>query len=85
MLRLLIVRNEFHGRKVDALISAEIGGANSVLPLALSAISGLPVVDADGIGRAVPQVEMTTFSIYGCRASPCLLTDPLGNFVASKQ
>jgi DUF917 family protein len=41
-----------------------------MFPLALSAISGIPVVDADGIGRAVPQLEMTTFSIYGVRATP---------------
>jgi DUF917 family protein len=81
LLRLLAEAEAFHGRKVDALISAEIGGSNSVMPLALSAISGLPVIDADGIGRAVPQVEMTTFSIYGCRASPCLLTDTLGNML----
>lgn len=79
LLRLLAQAEEFHGRKVDALISAEIGGANSMMPLALGAISDLPVLDGDGIGRAVPQIEMTTFSIAGCPASPILLTDTLGN------
>ena len=80
LLRLLGEAERFHGRRIDALISAEIGGSNSVMPLALGAISDRPVVDADGIGRAVPQVEMTTFSIGGCRASPALITDTLGNF-----
>jgi DUF917 family protein len=81
-LRELLTRTEaFYGRKIDALISAEIGGANSMFPLALSAISGVPVVDADGIGRAVPQLEMTTFSIYGARATPSLLMDDSGNVV----
>ncbi len=79
-LRHLLERTEsFYGRKIDALISAEIGGANSMFPLALSAISGIPVLDADGIGRAVPQLEMTTFSIYGVRATPALLIDDSGN------
>lgn len=80
LLRLLNKAEEFHGRRVDALISAEIGGSNSMMPLALGAISERPVLDADGIGRAFPQVEMTTFSIAGCRASPALVTDALGNF-----
>jgi len=81
LLRLLARAEAFYGRRIDALISAEIGGANSVFPLALSAISGVPVVDADGVGRAVPQLEMTTFSIYGVAATPCLLMDDAGNVV----
>ena len=82
LLRRLLERSErFYGRKIDALISAEIGGANSMFPLALSAISGLPVLDADGIGRAVPQLEMTTFSIYGAPATPALIMDDSGNVV----
>jgi len=77
--RLLARAETFYGRRIDALISAEIGGANSMFPLALSAISGLPVLDADGIGRAVPQLEMTAFSIFGCPATPALLMDDSGN------
>lgn len=79
--RLLARAESFYGRRIDALISAEIGGANSMFPLALSAISGLPVLDADGVGRAVPQLEMTAFSIFGVRATPALLMDDSGNIV----
>ena len=81
LLRLLAKAENVHGRRVDALISAEIGGANSMFPLALSAISGIPVVDGDGIGRAVPHIDMTTFSIFGIKASPCILMDDSGNSV----
>ncbi|MFW7267645.1 DUF917 domain-containing protein [Gluconacetobacter sp. Hr-1-5] len=81
LLRLLAQAEAFYGRRVDALISAEIGGANSVFPLALSAISDIPVVDADGVGRAVPQLEMTTFSIYGVKATPAIIMDDSGNVV----
>ncbi|MFL9886709.1 DUF917 domain-containing protein [Paraburkholderia agricolaris] len=69
----------FYKRTIDALICAEIGGANAMLPLAVGAITGIPVVDGDGIGRAFPHLEMTTFSINGCSASPGILADDLGN------
>lgn len=79
LLRLLARAEAFYGRRVDVLISAEIGGANSMFPLALSAISGVPVVDADGVGRAIPHIEMTTFSIHGIKATPGIVMDESGN------
>jgi DUF917 family protein len=44
-------------------------------------MTGVPVVDGDGIGRAVPRTEMCTFSIYGCPATPGVVIDELGNSV----
>ncbi|HEX4267677.1 MAG TPA: DUF917 domain-containing protein [Steroidobacteraceae bacterium] len=77
--RLLKACTEFYGKRIDALISAEIGGFNSLMPLAAATEVDLPVVDGDGIGRAVPHIEMTAFSIYGCRATPSVVTDDAGN------
>ncbi|AUW57501.1 DUF917 domain-containing protein [Sphingobium sp. SCG-1] len=78
----LVRRTEtLHNRKVDALISIEMGGVNSMFPLGLGARLGLPVIDADGMGRAFPHLEMTSFSVYGCRASPLVLLDDLGSLV----
>ena len=78
--RLLKKAEQFYGKKIDALISAEIGGANSMFPLAVGAKENIPVVDADGMGRAFPHIEMTTFSVYGCKACPCILTDEFENW-----
>ena len=50
-LRLLEQMEKILGRKVDALIPAEVGGLNSVIPLALGAQVGLPVIDADGMAK----------------------------------
>lgn len=80
LMRLLKRAEEFYGRKIDALISAEIGGANSMFPLAVGAKGNIPVVDADGMGRAFPHIEMTTFSVYGCTACPAIITDELENY-----
>lgn len=84
MLRLLAEAETFYGRRIDALICMEIGGANSMMPLAAAASSGIPLLDADGMGRAFPQLEMTTFSIKGCRVTPCILMDEAGNVITVK-
>jgi len=67
--------------KVDALISAEIGGANSMEPMLTAAQAGLPVVDGDGMGRAFPEMQMCTWSIYGHREAPGAMADEKGNIV----
>ncbi|HBG99059.1 MAG TPA: DUF917 domain-containing protein [Rhodobacteraceae bacterium] len=69
------------GRKADALISAEIGGANAMEPMLTAAQAGLPVVDGDGMGRAFPEMQMTTWSIYGHRAVPAAMADEKGCIV----
>jgi len=79
--RVLHCLEEFTGCKVDALISAEIGGGNALEPLLTGAATGLPVVDGDGMGRAFPEMQMTTFSIYGHRSTPAAICDEHGNVV----
>jgi DUF917 family protein len=68
-------------RKIDALVAAEIGGGNSMEPVINGAITGIPVVDGDGMGRAFPEMQMTTFSIYGHSSTPAALADERGNVV----
>lgn len=81
MLHLLSKAQAFFGRRIDALICMEIGGANSMMPLAAAAVSGIPLLDADGMGRAFPQLEMTTFSINGCRTTPSVIMEETGNVI----
>ena len=63
------------GRPATAVMPIEIGGINSTLPIAIAARLGLPVVDADGMGRAFPELQMTTFNVYGVPLSPFALAD----------
>jgi uncharacterized protein len=58
------VRSALRGR-VSAFFAAEIGGLQCIFPLLLAAEAGLPLLDGDGMGRAFPELQMTTFSIYG--------------------
>jgi uncharacterized protein len=70
--------------KVSGLISAEIGGSNSIEPILTAAYAGLPVVDGDGMGRAFPELQMSTFFIYGMNPSPGAVADDKGNVVVFK-
>ena len=72
---------DFTGTTATALISNEIGGSNSVEPLIPAAIAGLPVVDADGMGRAFPEFQMKTFFVYGVPCCPMAIADEKGNKV----
>ena len=69
------------GRKVAALMPAEIGGSNGLLPLCWAGPMGLPVVDADGMGRAFPEVPQVTMHLAGIDPSPAVMTDERGNVI----
>jgi DUF917 family protein len=67
--------------KAYALFPGEIGGGNSMVPLIAAAVLRLPVVDADAMGRAFPEIQMTTAGMHGVRACPLSLCDEKGNGV----
>lgn len=54
---------------------------NSLAPLYTGANLGLPVVDADGMGRAFPEVNMIAPFIYDHTALPAAVSDEKGNQV----
>src|SRR4029077_12124094 len=58
------------GQKVVALMAAEIGGSNGLLPICWAARMRLPVADADGMGRAFPQVPQVTMHLAGILPGP---------------
>jgi uncharacterized protein len=67
------------GAKVGALMPAEIGGSNGMVPLTWSARLGLPVLDADGMGRAFPEVHQETMHLAGIPAGPTVVVDERGH------
>jgi DUF917 family protein len=71
----------FTGRTVTHLVSFEVGGANSVIPLIAAAARGIPLIDGDGMARALPEAQMMTFAIEGVRPSPAVAVDYSGGCV----
>ncbi|MEU4513136.1 DUF917 domain-containing protein [Nonomuraea wenchangensis] len=67
------------GLPVAAVHGFESGGANALFAVAAAVWTGLPLVDADGMGRAYPRIDQVTFNAAGVSAAPTALTGPAGN------
>jgi uncharacterized protein len=76
--RAVVMQEEASGIKFHAVMSLEIGGGNGIQPLMAAAHLGLPVVDADTMGRAYPEAQMTSVAVGDLRPYPCALYDPRG-------
>jgi uncharacterized protein len=69
------------GRRAVAVMSSEIGGSNGLLPVAWAAQLGLPLVDADSMGRAFPEVHQVAQHVAGRLPELIALTDAIGSVV----
>jgi DUF917 family protein len=76
--RAVTLMEEYLGRSFRAIMSVEIGGNNGVQPFLAAAETGKPVVDADAMGRAYPEAQMTSFAVGDLKPWPLSLVDPRG-------
>jgi DUF917 family protein len=67
------------GKKAFAVMSAEVGGLNGTIPISVAARLKIPVVDADCMGRAFPEIQLVIPNLYGVSATPLILADEKGN------
>lgn len=66
----LLTYESVSNRKAGALISIEIGGVNALAPLVIAQQTKLPVIDGDGMGRAFPELYMTSFHLNRIPLAP---------------
>ena len=76
--RAVALMAEITGKKFRAIMSLEIGGGNSIQPMLAAAHLDLPVVDADCMGRAYPEAQMTSFAVGDLNPYPLTSVDPRG-------
>ncbi len=80
MRRALRLLEEHIGRRFDAVAIAEIGGANSMQPLIGGLQAGIPTVDSDSMGRAYPEIQMSSFLFAtSASAAPLAMVDAADN------
>lgn len=77
----ILLREAEHvaGRKITALMPAEIGGSNGVGPVGWAARLGVKVLDADGMGRAFPEATMISTNVAGVPCDFAVMSDVVGN------
>ncbi len=80
-------RLEAHlGYPFDAVAIAEIGGSNSMHPMIAGLQAGLPTIDSDGMGRAFPEIQMSSFLFDGAVfAAPLAMVDAGDNAIVIPQ
>ncbi|MBK8030702.1 MAG: DUF917 domain-containing protein [Chloroflexi bacterium] len=82
ILRAVRLLERHTGKPMTAIGIAEIGGSNSMAPMVAALQAGLPVVDGDSMGRAFPEVQMSTFLFDNqTEVTPLALVDAGGNEV----
>ncbi|KKM10008.1 hypothetical protein SY88_15235 [Clostridiales bacterium PH28_bin88] len=68
------------GKAFHALVTVECGaGINILYPLLVASRMGLPLIDADAMGRAFPELQMTTFHFAQFPITPLVLVDGRGH------
>lgn len=79
--RAVEVMEDYLGKKFRAVMSVEIGGSNALSSFLTGAMLGRPVVNADAMGRAYPEAQMTSFAIGNLPMYPLSLVDVRDNEV----
>jgi len=74
-----------HQKKPTHVMALEIGGANGMEGLLCGAHLGLPVVDADLMGRAFPELQMVSLTVKGIPLTPAVLADYNGSTLLATQ
>jgi DUF917 family protein len=74
------MQDAMNGR-LTAIMPVEIGGLESMVPLVVAAKRGLPIVDSDLMGRAFPEIQLVTATLFGIKANPFVLADERSNTV----
>ncbi|NGX63138.1 MAG: hypothetical protein KR126chlam6_00545 [Candidatus Anoxychlamydiales bacterium] len=61
------------------LMAGEIGGANAFIPIIAGSILNLPILDGDSLGRAFPELQMSSMNLNNVSPSPSIIADSFGN------
>ena len=66
---------------IACVLPVELGAVSTAIACVTAAKLGIPVVDADGAGRAVPKLNMTTFAVNKVSVNPTVLMGKDDNYV----
>jgi len=76
---------EYAGVAIGAIVPSELGAGNTPAPLITGVRLGIPVVDGDYAGRAIPEEMQGTPYLYEKDSFPLASVDRWGNVVILKE
>lgn len=76
---------EYVGRKFFAAFPGEIGGGTVAEALVVTARRGIPIIDADPVGRSVPGLQHTVFYIQEVPMAPIAVASMRGDVIILKE
>ena len=68
----------FMGKKLQGVLSTELGGFNTATALYVSAMTGCCILDGDPAGRSVPALQHSTYFIHGIPMCPMSVMNEWG-------
>jgi DUF917 family protein len=74
-LKTLKALEDYAGFSAFATIPVELGGFNTLAAVDMGTRRGVPIVDADGAGRSVPEVHLKVYTIDGISLTPMAIAD----------
>ncbi|MDH7484765.1 MAG: DUF917 domain-containing protein [Anaerolineae bacterium] len=75
----------YAGVEIGAIVPSELGAGNTPAPLITGVRLGIPVVDGDYAGRAIPEEMQGMPYLYGKNSFPLASVDRWGNVVILKE
>jgi DUF917 family protein len=66
-------------KPIKYVVPIELGAENSLAPAYVAGRAGIPLLDADGCGRAVPTLPLSTFAVADLCPSPAAIAGTRGD------
>lgn len=73
----------FSGKKLKYAMAGELGGFNTMVPIYVAIQKGIPFVDGDGNGRAVPELSTGLYPVFNIPPVPLVLAGKSGDVIAA--
>ena len=76
---MISIAKSLQKREVSCICSGEQGGFNTMVPIYTAAKLGLPILDLDANGRAVPELNTGLNPVYDIPLPPLILSNQAGD------
>lgn len=70
---------QFSGKKFAGFNSAEFGGLNTAIAMYVAAMAGVPIMNCDAAGRAIPDLQISSYNIFGVDIAPLAVANEFGD------